>query len=95
MANKKRAWRKRRAERTAPTPALPPHISKDHPPKGCELLPGTGWPRLTAPGKTYNELLAAIPGEWTAWTDYTLADGRTMTVYQSFPDGEKFTVYPC
>ena len=92
MANKKRAWRKRRAERTAPAPTLPPHINKDRPPMGCILTPGTGWPMLSAPGKTYNELLAAIPGEWTAWTDYTLA-GRTMTVYQSFPDGQKYSAY--
>ena len=61
----KRARHKRRGERTArelaiarskPAPTLPPHINKDRPPMGCILIPGTGWPMLSAPGKTYNEI---------------------------------------
>lgn len=77
-----------------PAPELPAHISKDRPPQGCELIPGTGWPAQIGGNLTYRQMLAAIPGEWTAWADYPLADGRAVTVYESFPDGQQFTVYP-
>ena len=77
-----------------PPQDLPAHISKDRPPQGCELIPGTGWPAQIDASNTYRQYLAAIPGEWTAWADYPLSDGRAVTVYESFPDGQQFTVYP-
>ena len=103
---KRAARHKRRAQRTArelaiarskpppSMPELPAHISKDRPPPGCELIPGTGWPLLIDASLSYRQQLAGIPGEWTAWTDYKLDDGRTMTVFKSFPDGAEWAVVP-
>ena len=67
---------------------------KERPPAGYELIPGTGWPALDGSddAPTGKQQIAAIPGGWTAWADYQLADGLPDTAFRDYPgrpDGPK------
>lgn len=60
--------------------------ARNQPPGAIELIAGTGWPRLRQPQRTYSDLLDGIAAaRWTAWTDYTLADGQPDTLFRRFP----------
>ena len=59
--------------------------ARNHPPGGVALIAGTGWPRLHQPQRSYAELLDGISPRWTAWCDYTLADGQPDTAFRRFP----------
>ena len=90
-ASATRAARPRRRDNgrppvTAAEAARRNYAARNSPPPDMELIDDAGWPRPPyQPQRTYSDLLNGISARWTAWTDYTLADGGIDTTFRRFP----------
>ena len=72
------------------------HKQRPPPPEYRMLPAAPGWPELKAAGVSYKKQLAAIPGTFTAYTDYQLADGGWSFSIRPYPaqPGRPKTFWP-